>query len=414
MPRNHGTVSGTQGKLLEDDGADAMPPPEVATDDWLRLAFVGLAASRCRSVLERWQTPGAVLEAARQGREGELLATQGITPVTVERLREAATRDLRRAIAAMEAHHIRLILQHDPLYPAPLNSIPDPPLYLFVRGTCAPGDDSAVAIVGTRHATEYGRGVAQKLAAELTQRGITVVSGLARGVDTAAHRGALEAGGRTFAVCGCGLDIVYPSDNRELMAQVAAHGACFSEFAPTVHPEAWHFPARNRIISGLSLGVVVVEAGDKSGALITADFAMEQGREVFAVPGNIYKPQCRGTHGLIKQGATLVDSVDDIITALNSRTLPFATTPAGTPAIGAVAAPSGAAPSSTTLGAAVRGDLTAVENRLYLELDVEPRHVDELAERLQMGAAEINATLVMLELKGAARRLPGSMFTRTV
>ena len=185
-------------------------------------------------------------------------------------------------------------MRESPDYPAALAGLPDPPPYLFVRGTIEERDRAAVAIVGTRHATEYGKGIAAKLASDLAQRGVTVVSGLARGVDTQAHKGAVDAGGRTFAVCGCGLDVAYPSENRTLMEQIENAGACVSEFAPTVHPESWHFPARNRIISGLSVGVVVVEAAERSGALITADFALEQGREVFAVPGNIHKAQSKG------------------------------------------------------------------------------------------------------------------------
>ena len=263
------------------------------------------------------------MKAAHDGQESALLATKGLTPVSVERLREAAAKDISPALRAMEQYSIRLLRPEDEEYPEALRSMPDPPPYLFARGTILPEDRVAVAIVGTRHATEYGRGVAKTLGHDLARRGVTVVSGLARGVDTMAHRGALEGGGRTFAVCGCGLDVIYPSENKGLLEEITKNGAALSEFAPTVHPEPWHFPARNRIISGLSAGTVVVEAGDRSGALITSDFAMDQGRDVFAVPGNIHKIQSRGAHALIKQGATLVESADDIINALNNRALPF-------------------------------------------------------------------------------------------
>jgi len=231
---------------------------------------------------------------------------------------------------------------------------------------------------------------------------VTVVSGLARGIDTAAHRGALEAGGRTFAVCGCGLDVVYPSENKGLMEEIAQNGAAFSEFAPTVHPESWHFPARNRIISGLSAGTIVVEAAEKSGALITSDFALEQNREVFAVPGNVHKVQSRGCHSLIKQGATLVENVDDVITALNNQALPFVQ---AEPKASAKGEKQAALPG-------LRADLTPDENRVYLTLEVEPRHIDELAIAAKMNAGEINAALVMLEIKGVARRHPGNLFAR--
>lgn len=379
--------------------------PDSDEESWLRFAFVGLPAARSLSALDKWGGPEKLLQAAREGQEAELLATPGITPKTVERLVEAATRDIAKAQKAMRDFGIRLLRRESADYPAALAGLPDPPPYLFVRGTIEERDRTAVAIVGTRHATEYGKGIAAKLASDLAQRGVTVVSGLARGVDTQAHKGAVDAGGRTFAVCGCGLDVAYPSENRALMEQIENTGACISEFAPTVHPEAWHFPARNRIISGLSVGVVVVEAAERSGALITADFALEQGREVFAVPGNIHKAQSKGAHALLKAGATLVDSVDDIIISLNSRALPFEDlrTAQKTRAAEIAAAP----PHS-----GLRHDLSAAENRVYLVLDVEPRHVDDIAAAANMGAGEVNATLVMLELKGAVRRLPGGLFVR--
>ena len=367
---------------------------------WLRLAFLGLPAARSRLVLGHWSDPVALFAAVDNGRESELLATPGITPSTVERLRELARLDLKRAVAAMETHGIRLLLEGDADYPVSLRGIPDPPPYLFIVGTVESRDEIAVAIVGTRHATEYGRGIAEKLSIDLANRGVTVVSGLARGIDAAAHRGALDAGGRTFAVCGCGLDVVYPSDHKTLLREATLHGAAFSEFAPTVAPQAWHFPARNRIISGLSVGTIVIEAGERSGALITADFALDQGREVFAVPGNIHKAQSRGCHALIKQGATLIESADDVIAALNNRTLPFSAEPLASRRMEPVVphAPS------------VRADLNPIENRIYLGLDVEPRHVDDLAAAAGLGVAEVNATLVMLELKGVARRLAGGLF----
>lgn len=393
-------------------------------DAWLRLSFVGLPAGRCRTALEQWGGPIPLLEAAKQGREAALLETPGITPTTVTRLQEVVARDLQKPLAAMEQFGIELLLDDDPRYPPALHAIPDPPPYLWMRGDILPQDEVAIAIVGTRHTTEYGRNVAHKLAEELVQRGVTITSGLARGVDTAAHRGALEAGGRTFACCGCGLDIVYPSENKLLMEQIAERGACFSEFAPTVHPESWHFPARNRIISGLSAGVIVIEAGERSGALITADFATEQGREVFAVPGNIFKLQSRGAHSLIKQGAVLVESADDVLEALNNRTLPFETqrqsTLRGAPqAQNALSLERGEASSKRKTeprrasAPSIRADLSSTENRVWLALEIEPRHVDDIAATAQMSAAEVNATLLMLELKGVARRLPGGLFLRS-
>ena len=408
---------------------DAESGRELSRDDldaWLRLAFVGLPAGRCQSALAFWKHPQVLLDAANRGHEAELLQTPGITPTTVERLRESSTRNLQPALDAMKTHGIRLMLRDDADYPKSLEAIPDPPPYIFLRGTVSPEDEIAVGIVGTRHTTEYGRGMAGTLARDLASRGVTIVSGLARGVDTAAHKGALEANGRTFAVCGCGLDIVYPGENKELMREIGNSGACWSEFAPTVHPESWHFPARNRIISGLSAGIIVVEAGERSGALITADFAMEQGRDVFAVPGNVHKLQSRGAHALIKQGATLVENADDVLQALNNRALPFEKREKSEVKREKAQKPArSGATSSTRNGAkttenatpnanpnAPRADLTQTENRVYLALDVEPIHMDDIANAAQMGAGEANSTLVLLELKGHARRLPGGMFIR--
>ncbi len=412
---------------MNDSPSSANENDVLLRDDWLRLAFVGLPANRTALALSRWSTPGALLQAAAAGRDDELLSTKGITPVTVQRLKDAAMRDLSKAHAAMDQFSIRLLLLEDEEYPAALRAIDDPPPVLFVRGEIEARDEVAVAIVGTRHATEYGRGLAHNFGRDLAARGVTVVSGLARGIDTAAHRGALEGSGRTFAVCGCGLDVAYPSENKNLMEEISQNGAVFSEFAPTVHPEAWHFPARNRIISGLSAGTIVVEAAERSGALITADFALEQSREVFAIPGNIHKGQSKGCHALIKQGATLVESVDDVIGALNNRTLPFVPEKqqAKKQSQSALPLEAGSTPSTnaqrnfndkfapqstpSTLPV-VRPDLTPNENRVYLVLEIEPRHIDDLAQSAQMSAGEINAALVMLEIKGVARRLPGNSF----
>lgn len=378
------------------------PPPDIA---WLRLSFASLPAGRCRLAVEHFDGPEGLLAAALAGRSG-MAKSPGLTEKAVERLKEAASRDLDRALAACEAHSIRLITLADAEYPLALRAIPDPPPYLFVRGAFAPEDEASVAIVGTRQVTEYGRGVAHKLAADLATRGVTVVSGLARGIDTAAHRGALDGGGRTIAVTACGLDIVYPSDNRELMAQIEQQGAVVSEWPPTVNPESWHFPARNRIISGLAAGVVVVEAAEKSGALITADFALEHGREVFAVPGNIHRAQSRGPHNLIRQGAALVENADDVVNVLNMRALPF-DAPAGlfAPTPERKPEPKADAP---------RPDFSPAENRMWLVLDVEPRHIDDIAAESGFGPAETNAVLVLLELKGASKRFPGNLFARSV
>ena len=412
---------------------DDTDPVQLA---WLRLSFVALPAGRARRVLERWRTPNELLRAAQKGSDDELLETPGLTPRTLDLLRHNAARDLTPALEAIEKHGLWLLLDEHEDYPAALRVIPDPPLYLWMRGDIGRADDMAIAIVGTRGPTEYGRGMATKFAGDLARRGLTIVSGLARGIDTAAHKGALAAGGRTIACCGCGLDIVYPKENRVLMDEICENGACISEFAPTVHPEPWHFPARNRIISGLSIGTLVVEAAARSGALGTADRSMEQGREVFAIPGNVLKAQSRGPHGLIKQGAALVENVEDVLEILDARTLPFdrntildsATDdaenlsnpdsqrePKASSQVLAASSKPEKAPApqpKNDIGERVRADLSETENRVYSQLELDGRHIDDIALAAQMSAGEVSATLLMLELKQLARRLPGGFFER--
>jgi len=274
----------------------------------------------------------------------------------------------------------------DAAYPARLRTIFDPPSPLYVRGQLTAADDLAVAIVGARRATAYGRTVAERLARDLAACGITIVSGLARGIDAAAHLGALEAGGRTIAVLGCGPDVVYPPEHAGLMDEVIGHGAVVSEFAPGTTPHPGRFPRRNRIISGLSLGVVVVEGREDSGALITADAALEQGREVFAVPGRITDPTTRAPHRLLQQGAKLVERVEDILEELHLvRSAPQAPM----------------APS-----------LQGMEAVVFAHLDVEPEHVDRLAARCGLPVFAVSRTLTALECRGLAVAWPGARYAR--
>jgi DNA processing protein len=435
---------------------------------WLRLGLANIPAGRARAALARWGSPHALLEAAARGRHAELLATPGLSEKAIALLQESAARDIGPALRAIEEDEIWLLREGDALYPPALRAIADAPVMLWVRGTIEPQDEIAIGIVGTRTPTEYGKGMAARIARDLARQGVTVVSGLAMGIDTYAHRGALDGGGRTLACCGCGLDIVYPKPNRELRLEIIEHGAMISEFAPTMHAESWHFPARNRIISGLSVGTVVIEAAEKSGALITADYAVEHGREVFALPGNVLKIQSRGPHGLIRQGATLVEKAEDILATIKSRSLPFDRDAAfthsatQTPAVPAVPERStsplpntreqNALPFETTgaedsegdfeleesVGAEletgepepapalpvrvaskrpsasgeVRADLSADENRIWTALDFEARHIDSIAIEAGMNSGQAQATLLMLELKRLARRLPGGMFER--
>jgi DNA processing protein len=276
-----------------------------------------------------------------------------------------------------------------PSYPALLAAIPSAPA-LYVRGTLVPDDALAIAIVGARQATPYGLAVAAEIAGELAARGITIVSGFARGIDTAAHRAALEAGGRTLAVLGNGLDIVYPPENRQLGERIEASGALISQFAPGMTPLPYNFPARNRTLAGLALGVLVVEAAERSGSLITAGFAGDLGREVFAVPGRITSPASGGAHKLIQDGAKLVTRWTDIVQELPDHWR--------------------SAVHSRTIGAAVSAGPPAGsdEARMLEQLSVdEPRHIERLIASAGGNAARAGATLIALELGGWARQLDG-------
>ncbi|MEX2146054.1 MAG: DNA-processing protein DprA [Candidatus Rokuibacteriota bacterium] len=274
-------------------------------------------------------------------------------------------------------------------YPALLAAVPSPPA-LYVRGALVPGDALAIAIVGARQATPYGLAVAAELAAELAARGVTIVSGLARGIDTAAHRAALEAGGRTLAVLGNGVDVVYPHENGHLAERVMASGALVSQFAPGITPLPYNFPARNRTLAGLALGVVVVEAAERSGSLITAGFAGDLGREVFAVPGRITSAASGGAHRLIQDGAKLVTCWTDVVQELPDHWRSVV--------------------HDRTFGAAVvAGPPTGSdEARMLEQLSVdEPRHIERLIESAGGNAARAGATLIALELGGWARQLEG-------
>lgn len=270
-------------------------------------------------------------------------------------------------------------------YPKPLLEIPDPPPFVYLKGELR-GGEPAVAIVGSRRATQYGLCTATRLAHDLARCGVTVVSGMARGIDTAAHWGAVKAGGRSVAVLGCGIDVTYPPENEALYRAVEGAGALLSEFPLGTEPLAENFPRRNRIISALSRGVVVVEAGEKSGSLITARYALEQGREVFAVPGNVNASGSRGCNALIKEGAKLVERVEDILEELS---LP---------------APPGETPAPPTFA------LTPQEAEIYVLLSRGPLQIDDLIVQSALTASEVSATLLRLELKGAIVQLPGKHF----
>ena len=290
---------------------------------------------------------------------------------------------------------VQVVARGDPSYPPPLGDIPDPPSLLYVRGTIEPADQLAIALVGSRKCTPYGLRIAERLAASLARVGLTVVSGLARGIDAAAHRGALAAGGRTIGVLANGLAEIYPPEHEDLAREVIGAGALVSESPMRQQPLAGLFPQRNRIISGLSLGVVVVEATPRSGSLSTAKHATDQNREVFAVPGPVDSLPSRGCHYLIRDGARLVETVDDILEELG-------------PLVREVKA----RPEEPAVRHPAELSLSEQERNLLGKLDDRPISIDELIAVLGLTASQVMATLSVLEMRRMVRRLPGPRFVR--
>jgi DNA processing protein len=407
-----------------------MSPKDI--ENWLRLSLAGVPTAPVRGLLRSFGGPQSIFEAAHNTPE-QLRSEFNITEKALGKLRDASKKNVAKELDAMEEHGIQIVQEHE--YPLLLTQIgDDTPPFIFIRGRFEETDTQSVGIVGTRNLTEYGRGISHKFALELAQEGWTTVSGLARGIDTAAHRGALDGGGRTIAVTACGLDIVYPSENRDLMLEIESSGAVISEWCPGTPPSSWHFPARNRIIAGLSQAIIVVEAPQKSGAMITATFAAEHDRTVFAVPGNLHKPQSKGPHMLIKEGAELMESVADLLEYLGESRIPSPerqTKLAGQqnsvkPNLQAVEPernPSRPAKSQYNKGATTsepeadhqkRLSFSASENAIWLTLDFEPRHMDDLQADAGLTPGAANAALVLLELKGAAKRLPGNLFVKIV
>ena len=319
-----------------------------------------------------WQAPADALQAA------------GLSPKLAERVAQVrAGVDLDKYLTKVKAQGIEILTWDDELYPPRLKEIDQPPPVLYVRGALTTEDSWAVAVVGTRRISAYGRQVAEEIASFLAANGVTVVSGLARGVDAIAHQSALKAGGRTIAVLGCGVDRIYPPEHVQLAEKMMASGALISDYAPGTPPDASNFPPRNRIISGLSMATVVVEAGETSGALITAQFAIDQGREVFAVPGNILAPQSKGTNRLIAQGARPMLSVRDLLDVLNLTRVT----------------------EQRLVRKALPTDET--ESKLMSVLTHEPLHMDEIRNQTGLPIERVSATLVMMELKGLVRQVGG-------
>ncbi len=347
---------------------------------WVAFNLVkGIGAVRLQALRDHfgdltlaWQAPLEALQAA------------GLSPKLAERVAQIrASVDLDKYMAKLASQGIQIVTWDDELYPARLKEIEQPPPVLYLRGTLTTEDAWAVAVVGTRRVSAYGRQVAEELAACLANNGVTVVSGLARGVDAIAHQSVLKAGGRTIAVLGCGVDRIYPPEHAQLAEKIMAGGALLSDYAPGTPPDATNFPPRNRIISGLSMATVVVEAGETSGALITAQFAADQGREVFAVPGNILAAQSKGTNRLIAQGAHPMLSANDLLDILNLRRV--------------------------TEQREVRKILPGneIEAKLLSVLTHEPLHMDDIRNQTGLPIERVSATLVMMELKGLVRQVGG-------
>jgi len=354
---------------------------------WLRLHLTrGLGRTGLVRLIDAFGSLEAILAAG----PAAWVSRAGIRPGVASAFAEVDRDDLAAAVEALERAGARIIpLCDDTAYPPLLRQIHDPPALLYVRGRL-PQIDS-LAVVGARHASQAGRQLTRQLCAELAGRGITIVSGLARGIDTAAHQGALEGEGVTVGVLGCGIDRVYPPENDRLFLRILERGAILSEYPPGTLPLAGHFPGRNRIISGLCRGVLIVEAAEESGSLITADFALEHGREVFAVPGAVFSPTSRGVNRLLKEGARPVTEAADILEVLWPQ-LPSRD-----------ARQCQEAWSEKLKGSALR---------LYQELGQAPLHIDELARTSGLTPMEVSAILLTLELQGGVEQLPGMRYVR--
>ena len=368
--------------------------------DWLALSFItGVGSRTAAELIERFGSPAASMNASAASLEAAGLRADSIDALKSSEPRKRAERDLEE-LATLGGE---VLVLADPRYPALLRETYDPPIVLYalgdINGALA---QPAVALVGSRRCSTYGRNIAEKLSRELAERGVTVISGLARGIDSAAHRGALEGKGLTIAVMGTGLDAVYPKENRKLAEQISAHGALVTEFPLATPPLSQNFPFRNRVISGLALGVMVVEGAERSGSLITARLAYEQGRDVFAVPGNITSAKSFGPNYLIKDGAKLVQSWRDVVEEF----------PADLKAA-IISAERG----ESRVAQMKRDEMTLsdAERRLLAKLKVdESTHIDQLITNSGLARGELMTALLTLEMTDRVRQLPGKSFVKRI
>lgn len=340
------------------------------------------------ALLERFGGPEAIFQAS----ESELKSVERVTDKALAKLLGPIPAAVDRDLRTMAESGIKMIPIASSEYPVCLKEIYDPPPVLYVNGTLLESDKHSIAIVGSRRATVYGRSIAEKIGGDLAARGLTIVSGGARGIDTAAHKGALAAGGRTIAFLGCGIDVSYPAENKKLFEAMAESGAVVSEFPLGANPEPWRFPPRNRLISGMSLGVLVCQSPEASGALITAGYAAEQGKDTYAVPGNVDDERNRGCHKLIQDGAKLVMDANDILHELGLD---------------------GDEGEPRQMGLPI-GALNEQERDIASLLSLEPMHLDEIIEKTGMTPPMVSGTLTILEMKNVVRRVPGNAYVRVL
>ncbi|MFZ1082306.1 MAG: DNA-processing protein DprA [Candidatus Kryptoniota bacterium] len=357
----------------------------------LSLSMVpGIGPARLRALVNHFGDPESVLAA----NERELASTDGIDRNLAKKIRMERNfeKEVQVQLSRLNKSEAKLVTFWDKEFPEHLKKIYDPPVMLFVRGELSNSGKYSVAVVGTRNPTTYGKHIAEKFAAELSEQGIMVVSGLARGIDTIAHATTVRSGGRTIAVLGSGVDVIYPSENRRLAEQILMSGAIVSEYYMGAKPDAVNFPRRNRIISGISLGTIIIETDENGGAMITASTALDQNREVFAVPGNVFEKKSRGTNRLIKEGrAKLVEDISDVVEELRYKLKPIL---------------------KDKQKVQSKVQLSIFEQKIFDVLTDEPIHIDALAEKCAMTTSDLLVQLLGLELKGVVKQLPGKCFTK--